>query len=749
MSWHLANPALLLGLLGVGIPVIIHLLNRRRAVVVDWGAMMFLELGRRARRKFQLTEILLMAGRMLLLALVAFAVMKPFWTERASAASKNTGASLAGSDPRDIVLIIDDSASMARKVDEKSTAQDAATAWAADFVKRLAPGSSVAVLAARDRVRPVVSPGSFDKTELVQALDKLPKPHGSSDLPAAIAEAFTLLAKGQNPAREVVLLTDGQRQPWRLDEPGRWTLLRELHQQLEKRQGVNVRLWSVPFGSEIMRASGADGAVTPLEFVRGLVPPGGVITVKAAMANSGPEPLTRTVELLVDGKPVPGKAQAVGPVPPGAKTPLQFQTTILEPGSHLLTVRLAPGDDPLEANDEASRPIDVTAALPVLLVDGEPGVEPLSNETDFLHAALAPTGDDAPQVKTTVVKLPEFTADFLKDQSVIVLANVDSLDASQSAAVVSFLNGGGGLLIAPGDRTDVDHFNGRYVQIGTGLMPALLGSWRGEPTSRKPVAHPAPATFNGAVLSPFNAGDSPPLTDADLFFYRVLTPVAKPPTAAVLARLDNGDPWIVERPFGKGRVILFAGPLDAEGGTLPVNPDFVPLVHELVYHLADPASSSDDIHPGERLAFKLAPLPDPDVMTIPVLTPEGTTVAASIERSDDGAMAVLPIAEESGIYRATLPDGNFRYLLVAGDPRESDPTTLASADTKTLSSGWPLAFETDPSRLPGLLLTSGRGGRHSIWRWLVLAALAGLCTEVWLTRRLVQQRGIADMSTAD
>ena len=50
-------------------PVIIHLLNRRRDTVIDWGAMQFLDLGRRARRKIRLTELLLMLARMGLLAL--------------------------------------------------------------------------------------------------------------------------------------------------------------------------------------------------------------------------------------------------------------------------------------------------------------------------------------------------------------------------------------------------------------------------------------------------------------------------------------------------------------------------------------------------------------------------------------------------------------------------------------------------------------------------------------------------------
>ena len=47
--------------------------------------------------------------------------------------------------------------------------------------------------------------------------------------------------------------------------------------------------------------------------------------------------------------------------------------------------------DPLRANDRSERPVEVASAVPVLLVDGDRGLEPLSSETDFLRAALAPT----------------------------------------------------------------------------------------------------------------------------------------------------------------------------------------------------------------------------------------------------------------------------------------------------------------------------------------------------------------------
>ena len=36
------NWTILFGLIGIAIPIIIHLLNRRRAKTVEWGAMQFL-----------------------------------------------------------------------------------------------------------------------------------------------------------------------------------------------------------------------------------------------------------------------------------------------------------------------------------------------------------------------------------------------------------------------------------------------------------------------------------------------------------------------------------------------------------------------------------------------------------------------------------------------------------------------------------------------------------------------------------
>jgi von Willebrand factor type A domain/Aerotolerance regulator N-terminal len=772
LTWGLLHWGMVAGLAGVAIPVVIHFLNRRRATVVDWGAMQFLELGRRSRWRFQLSELILLAGRMLLFGLIALALSRPFWNSKESEAVAGTGGGggrgVFDGQPRDVVLVIDGSDSMGRKVGDQgggwrvaddgtgtnftpratrhpplTTPKALALEWSKHFLSKLGPGDSVAVLVAKDRVRRLIAPASFDLRKVEAALSDLPTARGGSDLPMAIAEALRLLDAPGNPSRDIIVLTDGQRFAWRPEERARWSILRELLNDVARRTGVSPRIWAIPFGNAAV-ADLANASVGPLELSRGLITPHLPITVVTSVSNGGSGSITRTAELLVDGQPSRAMTQVVGPIPPGGKAPLSFKTSIEAPGSHALTVRLTGGEDALQGDDESTRAVEVTPALPVLLVDGEPGTEPLSGETDFLRAALAPLGAETIQIKARTVRSDALRADDLKDQRAIVLANVERLDPEQVAAIVHLLDSGGGVLVAPGDKVDAAFANTSLYQDGNGWLPAKLGALRGDADRRLTVAHPAPQTFIGPALAPFGKGDNPPLAGADLFAYSILEPAKQ---ASVVARLDTGDPWIIERSYRRGRVAILAGPVDAEGGTLPVNPDFVPWAHELIFHLADADSGARNVRPGEPIVLELNPVPPADVATLSVTTPAGLQAHATVTRKDGRAFAQLDDTSEPGLYQVVLPrpPGGSAFATVAEDARESDLRFLEPAETAALARDWPLSFETEPDRLAGRLFASGRGGRHEIWRYLVLATLAGLCVEIWLTRQLVKGRGIAEM----
>ncbi|MFO0959750.1 MAG: hypothetical protein U0800_20320 [Isosphaeraceae bacterium] len=338
----------------------------------------------------------------------------------------------------------------------------------------------------------------------------------------------------------------------------------------------------------------------------------------------------------------------------------------------------------------------------------------------------------------TTVRAEAFAPGQLRDVRVLVLANVARLDAQQSSAVGAFASRGGGVLFVPGARCDIESYNGTATRPGQGWMPAALGPWQGDLRRRQDVARPSPPTFAGGLLAPFADGDAPPLADARLFAFLKLEPGS---SASVPGRLDSGDPWIVERPYGKGRVAIVAGPLDAGGGTLPVNPDFVPLVNELIGRLGD-AGSRRVVGAGEPIAVALPSMPPEGLKEIPVTRPDGSEAAAEIARGDGRAEARFADTAEPGIYRFDPPSGAI-HVAVTADVREADPSPLEPAEAAKLAEGWPFTIreqaDADPSNFWG-----GEAGasRRELWRWLVLGALAGLCMEVVLTRRLSRQRGL-------
>ena len=77
MGIEFFNPWMLAGLAGLSLPVLAHLLSRKKYDVVHWGAMQFLDLRREARRRIRLEELLLMLLRMALIAVLAIALARP------------------------------------------------------------------------------------------------------------------------------------------------------------------------------------------------------------------------------------------------------------------------------------------------------------------------------------------------------------------------------------------------------------------------------------------------------------------------------------------------------------------------------------------------------------------------------------------------------------------------------------------------------------------------------------------------
>src|SRR3954469_665270 len=132
------SPILLSGLVLASVPIIIHLLNRRRFRLVEWAPMKYLKLTIKTnRRRLRIEQLILLAVRTLVVLLLVFAVARPVISSGGVAG----GLGARGRTSR--LLVIDDSLSMGYVAEGGRSAFDAAKDAAGQLLKAVGPQDTV------------------------------------------------------------------------------------------------------------------------------------------------------------------------------------------------------------------------------------------------------------------------------------------------------------------------------------------------------------------------------------------------------------------------------------------------------------------------------------------------------------------------------------------------------------------------------------------------------------------------------
>ncbi|MES2573118.1 MAG: BatA domain-containing protein, partial [Verrucomicrobiota bacterium] len=210
------NSAFLIGLPLAAIPLVIHLLNRRQQTRISWGAMRFLkEAAARRRRLWRLTDLLLLLLRTAAFLLFICALARPL----VSASWLGESAS------REVIVVIDQSMSMARKVGGSSLFE----------LQREKAHALLETLGSRDSVRLLLAgespewltPDPVEATPLLirklrNQLDTLQPTLAAGDLLACIREAADLESPKEASSRVIVVFSDRQKFGWHIDEKPLW-----------------------------------------------------------------------------------------------------------------------------------------------------------------------------------------------------------------------------------------------------------------------------------------------------------------------------------------------------------------------------------------------------------------------------------------------------------------------------------------------------------------------------------------------
>jgi hypothetical protein len=782
LSSFFLNPLMLAGLAAVIIPPIIHLLNRRRYDVVDWGAMQFLQLSEVTRRRLFLEELLLMLLRMGLIAVLVLSLAGPFVTSA-------TLARLGPRANRDVVLVFDGSYSMG-STGADGTPHDKAKEWARAFVADLTPGDSVAILQAKEQVVPVLAEPSHDLARVRKHIEELPAPAGGCDWRPALQAAAAILERSQRAEREIVLLGDGQRFGWAdRDSLFRWPLLAS-ELGLDKAEPpagrMRPRFWVVNVAPQ-RDADPPNWSLLPLETNRLLAPVGREITFRTAIDLHGQKAYTppHRVRLEIDGRFVrdlqtPSAAQLQN-----GRVPFSFAHTFAAVGSHLVSVILEPDPptqqrpakyqvkDELPGDNRQDFAIEVVQTLPVLIVDGDKAGA--KTDRDFLREALE-ARDPTPVVRTRVVPIDEFDPALLAaaeankpDETamrprVLILRDVARLTAARQEAIDRFLADGGGVLVTLGQRVEADFYNIQLYRGGKGWLPARLDGIAGEADQLENAARPAPGGSDHPALRLFlekpkdgrGSVRFPQLGRVRFPRWWKLTPPGRNSAGVQVAALRTASaeyPFLVEwiDPQRAGRLLQCAVPLDDSWGSDVIRHGaFVPLVHELVYYLAGARSAEFNLQPGQPLRYRLESAgvveqyqlqtPLGETKPLGINPADKNTFLAAIDRLPQGSTLRIEGTRETGVYRLHPAEGGTIYYVVRPKgTEESDLTPCSDEERAKVAKLLPgMKYQNEREQMTEEWISENH--RQELWWWLLLGLIALLCGEVWMTRRIVKNR---------
>jgi len=663
------NWIMLSGLAAVAVPILIHLLNRSKARVVDWGAMRFLEASLASRsRRILIEEIILLVLRCLVIALAVFAVARPFlpsrptllvvlfipallagavfaalaaamWADRrlrrifliatvlclllpvASGAIEQAFQSSRwsfGGGEKDVAIVVDGSMSMTLATEGKtnfSRAMDEARA----AVSSCGPADGVSLIVAGPAPRAILGSPTSNRKDIETALKNLEAVGGSMRAVAALQMASQSLTSGANPAKKIVLITDAQNVGWDVRTEARWKLLASSLTRHPTPPQIIVRTLGLP-------TRFANAAVSAITFDRKVVGTDRDVSVQVKVEGTGTEPIrARTIKLFIDGQET--ASEEIGEILPNAAETVHFKHRFDSPGRHIVSARLA-GSDDLAGDDTANRVVNVLSVLKVLILDGQPSTRPLAGAADFIDIALSPPAEgglsdplapkNAPRdeyagglLATKIVPAPDIASvASLDGYAVVVLADVPLLPKAFAQKLAQFVRDGGGLLIAPGPAAQPKFYNAWADRTGQGVCPAKFVRQRGN--SDKPTRLSV-NTFSHQALGKTADEDESDARQATFDAYWLLEPPESDPGVAVGGSFDTAEPFLVERKLGKGYVLLTAGAMHPRQTNLPALKCFVPLIHELTYYLASPTVVDCNVESGSDLTMELRPVEGPVV----------------------------------------------------------------------------------------------------------------------------------------
>ena len=685
--------AIVIGLLGMALPLVIHYLTRPRPKSMPLSTIRFVRDAVKQRQsRSKLRDGLVLLCRSLAIGLLALAFAQPLFN------AEPTDVSTDSTRLRRIV-ILDVSQSMAA-TDGSVGRFQLAKVQAKRFLNSES-GLKANLVLAGAQPKAVFEQASANVKVLNDALVEAKAKPEHVDVQAALSMASTMLA-GDDPETEleVVVVSDFQRSNWAAVD---FSILPEK---------AKIQLESVAEADAML-------ANVAIESVRFLEQPtvGAPVTLEVQVGNFSKAARNVKVEALIG----PALVSLEGGCPAGRSTLLTAEVALPSTGWQVGWASIVDNLDALPVDDRFPFVVQ-SIDSPGIAVVTKQSPRKIPSSSYFVQTALQPFSEQADsRVRVGRIATNRFSVEQAAGYQRFVLDHPGKMETAQIRSLASLIRRGRGILYFASEAIDATNLK---------LLAAELGSDWQAPVELMPAARSRPrrdlqVQSMQESRRPFSIfGDS---LMAQLSSLRISGGLGsrRVPNSLdddILATLSDQSVFVYSCPVGLGKLSVVN--VDLEACEWSRHASFLPIVNELV---------DDLLSSSNRAQLSLTGLPLVKVLPSEVSSADGLVVSQS---EGEGAPEVIGQLQTSGdgvVWSCKeLPgpdifeiekDGKSVFALAANlSPEESDLRTLdASLFEDRLSGGRDVSF----TRVTGEKREEDRS-----WIWLAVAAVVALIGEV-------------------
>ena len=703
-------PLILVAGLGIGLPILAHLLSRFQVQRTDWAAMRFLNRSVRVRtRQLRLRDILLLCLRCLAVVLLVLAFAKPFMKDAANIPA-GLGERRAG-----VLIALDASFSMGHR-DGSSSRFDQGIEKIRTIMEGIRPGDPVSLVLLASEHRVVARNIVFDPArfaEMLQNLQPSPEPLNLASVPQLLKS----LADGMDaPQKEIHIVTDLQARDWK--ERPAW--LSAAFNNLTRAAATII----VP-----VRGGSDNLAITDLELVSGVLRKDTIARYRATVRNYGQNPVSNVRvkgmagNVTVDTKTIPAIA-------PGASETVSLFVQFRNSGPIRISAELDP--DPLLADNVRRTVAYIRDEVAVLNVHGSSG-----RSGALIAAALQARGDGAGEKNFDVqsVRWTDLPTRDLSKFDVVILDNVPDITPEQARAFEDYVRAGHGLVWFAGDNVNAAAWNKRSALGSIPLLPAVIEQ-AASTSDALGVGKPLdPAMPDHSVCRPLLSLPEDLLSETR--FRKVLQVKPAAIGTTVLSLAGTAAPLLLEHSLGRGQVFMFTTSADGAWNNMAVTPVFPMVLQQMVTYLTAREFEKPRLV-GDSLSLSYADQPDASEAVFD--TPDGETITVPVRKLRNEYVAIIDHARKDGFYLARVSlQAPGLPIAVNVDTAESDVACLSPAEAagSFADSGITVA-QTDDDLLAAV--GQARAGL-SFWMLFLSAGLGLLVIESLLAKRMGASRG--------